>query len=72
MNQWRSLRGVSSTSSYVVSIVNIKAYESAHGFADMLYDRSNSYDFFSITKDLEPPGAWGYTMEASLMLIMRC
>ncbi|CEL92363.1 unnamed protein product [Vitrella brassicaformis CCMP3155] len=26
------------------------------GQVDMLYDRSNSYDFFSITKDLEPPG----------------
>lgn len=26
------------------------------GQVDMIYDRSNSYDFFSITKDLEPPG----------------
>eukprot|EP00922_Rhytidocystis_sp_ex-Travisia-forbesii_P008129 GHVS01011975.1.p1 GENE.GHVS01011975.1~~GHVS01011975.1.p1 ORF type:complete len:302 (+),score=25.27 GHVS01011975.1:441-1346(+) len=26
------------------------------GQIDMLYDRSSSYDFFSITKDLEPPG----------------
>lgn len=26
------------------------------GQVDMVYDRSNSYDFFSITKDLEPPG----------------
>jgi len=26
------------------------------GQVDTLYDRSNSYDFFSITKDLEPPG----------------
>lgn len=27
------------------------------GQVDMLYDKSKSYDFFSITKDLEPPGA---------------
>jgi len=27
------------------------------GQVDMLFDKSNSYDFFSITKDLEPPGA---------------
>jgi vacuolar protein sorting-associated protein 26 len=27
------------------------------GQVDMLYDKSNSYDFFCITKDLEPPGA---------------
>eukprot|EP00923_Selenidium_pygospionis_P020880 GHVN01035994.1.p1 GENE.GHVN01035994.1~~GHVN01035994.1.p1 ORF type:complete len:168 (+),score=22.45 GHVN01035994.1:316-819(+) len=27
------------------------------GQVDMVYDRSNSYDFFSITKDLEPPGS---------------
>merc|ERR1719327_1518897 len=27
------------------------------GQVDMLHDRSNSYDFFSITKDLEPPGS---------------
>lgn len=27
------------------------------GQVDMIYDKSNSYDFFSITKDLEPPGA---------------
>jgi vacuolar protein sorting-associated protein 26 len=27
------------------------------GQVDMLHDKSNSYDFFSITKDLEPPGA---------------
>ncbi|KFG52513.1 putative vacuolar protein sorting-associated protein 26 [Toxoplasma gondii VAND] len=26
------------------------------GQIDTLYDRSNSYDFFSISKDLEPPG----------------
>jgi len=26
------------------------------GQVEMIYDRSNSYDFFSITKDLEPPG----------------
>ncbi|KAF4687743.1 Vacuolar protein sorting-associated protein 26A [Perkinsus olseni] len=26
------------------------------GQVDMLYDRSSSYDFFSIAKDLEPPG----------------
>lgn len=27
------------------------------GQVDMLFDKSSSYDFFSITKDLEPPGA---------------
>eukprot|EP00386_Alphamonas_edax_P010812 GDKI01034616.1.p1 GENE.GDKI01034616.1~~GDKI01034616.1.p1 ORF type:complete len:300 (+),score=115.03 GDKI01034616.1:128-1027(+) len=27
------------------------------GQVDMLYDKANSYDFFSITKDLEPPGS---------------
>ncbi|OLP97350.1 Vacuolar protein sorting-associated protein 26 [Symbiodinium microadriaticum] len=27
------------------------------GQVDMLHDKSQSYDFFSITKDLEPPGA---------------
>jgi len=27
------------------------------GQVDMMYDKSNSYDFFSITKDLEPPGS---------------
>merc|ERR1719183_1846521 len=27
------------------------------GQVDMLYDKSSSYDFFSITKDLEPPGS---------------
>jgi len=27
------------------------------GQADMLHDKTNSYDFFCITKDLEPPGA---------------
>jgi len=27
------------------------------GQVDMMYDKSKSYDFFSITKDLEPPGA---------------
>ncbi|KAL8429048.1 hypothetical protein Efla_005866 [Eimeria flavescens] len=26
------------------------------GQVDMLYDRSSTYDFFSISKDLEPPG----------------
>eukprot|EP00916_Digyalum_oweni_P026570 GHVL01043644.1.p1 GENE.GHVL01043644.1~~GHVL01043644.1.p1 ORF type:complete len:301 (-),score=46.99 GHVL01043644.1:77-979(-) len=26
------------------------------GQIDMVFDKSNSYDFFSITKDLEPPG----------------
>jgi vacuolar protein sorting-associated protein 26 len=27
------------------------------GQVEMLFDKSNSYDFFSITKDLEPPGS---------------
>merc|ERR1719161_2593713 len=27
------------------------------GQVDMIYDKSGSYDFFSITKDLEPPGS---------------
>jgi len=27
------------------------------GQVDMLFDKSNSYDFFCITKDLEPPGS---------------
>lgn len=27
------------------------------GQVDMLYNKANSYDFFSITKDLEPPGS---------------
>merc|ERR1719442_388021 len=26
------------------------------GQVDMLYDKASSYDFFTITKDLEPPG----------------
>lgn len=34
-----------------------KAQRRSTGQVDVLYDKSASYDFFSITKDLEPPGS---------------
>lgn len=57
MHVWLALKFKIKSSTQKVRHVNYAFISLIATFAaDMLYDRSSTYDFFSISKDLEPPG----------------